>query len=224
MSYESLDSGMMRRLNLYLSYLNKLPQDVITVKPRQIAEALLLDPQLVRQDMKALLGKDRVNEESREAMFSAIARLTEVRKVRSVVLVGVGKLGSALMSYAGFSVYDLDILAGFDVNEKVIKKGAYGKPVYHISRLDEVCQRLNARIGVITTPGGCAQDVCDVLVKCGVTAIWNFTSVRLKAPPHVLIHNEDMSASLRHLAEHATATHINSRERSASTAKAKTEY
>ena len=206
MGYESLDSGMMRRLNLYLSYLNKLPQDVITVTPGQMSDALLLDLQLVRQDMKSLLGKDRVNEESCNSLYAAIVRCTEVRKLKGVVLVGVGNLGSALISYAGFSVFDLDILVGFDVNEKVIKKGAYGKPVYPLDKLDEVCRRLNAKIGVITTPGGCAQTVCDALVKCGVTAIWNFTAARLKAPPHVLIYNEDMSVSLRRLAEHA-ATH-----------------
>ena len=205
MGYESFNSDTMQRLNLYLCYLHKLPQEVTTVKPRQIADALLLDPQLVRQDMKALLGKDRVNEENRKNLFAAIARRTEIRRVKSVVLVGVGKLGSALMSYAGFTVYDLDILAGFDVNEKVIKKGAYGKPVYHIDKLAEVCRRLNARIGVITTPGGSAQAVCNALVNNGVTAIWNFTAARLKAPLHVLIHNEDMSASLRCLAEHAAS-------------------
>ncbi len=206
MAYTILDCGMVRRLNLYLGYLHMLPTNGTAVKPKQLADALLLDPQIVRQDMKALLGKDRVNEESVEALLAAIARSTEVRKVKSVVLVGVGKLGSALMSYSGFSVYDLDIAAGFDVKEKIIKKGAYGNPVYHVDRLAEVCKRLNAKIGVITTPGGCAQAICDALINCGVTAIWNFTAVRLKAPPPVLIHNEDMSLSLRQLAEH-TATH-----------------
>lgn len=203
MGYESIDPGTMRRLPLYLGYLRKLPQDVSTVTPGQMAEALLLDPQIVRQDMKMLMGKDRVSEEDRKALFATIARLTEIRNVKSVVLVGVGKLGLALMGYAGFSVYDLDILAGFDINPKVIKKGAYGKPVYHIDRLGEVCRRLNAKIGVITTPGGSAQEVCDALVHCGITAIWNFSSTRLKAPPRVMIHNEDMSASLRCLADHA---------------------
>ena len=206
MGYESFASDMMQRLSLYLYYLHKLPEEMTTVNPKQMADALLLDPQIVRQDMKALLGKDRVNEESGKALFAAIAKCTEIRKVESVVLVGVGKLGSALMGYAGFTVYDLDILAGFDVNEKTIKKGAYGKPVYHIDRLAEVCRRLNAKIGVITTPGACAQTVCNTLVNNGVTAIWNFTATRLKVPPHVLIHDEDMSASLRRLAEHA-ATH-----------------
>lgn len=203
MGYETFDPGMMRRLNLYLSYLHRLRQNVTTVRAKRIADELILDPQLVRQDMKALLGKDRVNEESRKALLAAILRFTEVRKVESVVLVGVGKLGLALMSYAGFTVYNLDILAGFDVNEKVIKKGAYGKPVYHIDRLAEVCRRLKAKIGVITTPGPCAQAICDSLVSCGITAIWNFAAVRLKAQPHVMIYNEDMSISLRRLAEHA---------------------
>jgi redox-sensing transcriptional repressor len=87
-----------------------------------MAEALLLDPQIVRQDMKMLMGKDRVSEEDRKALFATIARLNEIRNVKSVVLVGVGKLGLALMGYAGFSVYDLDILAGFDINPKVDKK------------------------------------------------------------------------------------------------------
>ncbi|WP_444642816.1 redox-sensing transcriptional repressor Rex [Caproiciproducens sp. R1] len=125
------------------------------------------------------------------------------RKTDAVVLVGVGKLGKALMSYAGYSVYDLDILAGFDVDPKIIKKGAYGKPVYPIDRLNEICRRLDAKIGVITTPGSCAQPVCDALVKAGIVAVWNYSSVRLKAPPQVMVHHEDMTGSLRRLAEYA---------------------
>jgi len=205
MEYESMDTGILRRLPLYVGFLQRLPENILTVEPNQIAEDLLLDQQLVRQDMKTLMGKDRVSKENRNEFLTAIEKLTEIRNVRGVVLVGVGKLGSALMSYAGFSVYDLDILAGFDINPKIIKKGVYGKPVYPIDMLGEVCRRLKARIGVITTPGGGAQAVCDSMVKCGITSIWNFSSVRLSAPSHVMIYNEDMSAALRKLADHASA-------------------
>ncbi|HOU10740.1 MAG TPA: redox-sensing transcriptional repressor Rex [Clostridiales bacterium] len=197
------DSGLQRRLNLYLCCLRQLPQGTAVVRPAHIASALLLEPKLVRQDMKTLLCSERVEEINLDALYSAIARYTQAGKVNTVVLVGVGKIGSALMSYSGFSVYHLDIMAGFDINEKVIRKGAYGKPVYHIEKLDTICRQLNAKIGIITTPGGCAQAVCDSLVNCGIVAIWNFSAVRLKAPSHVLIHNEDMSLSLKRLAEHA---------------------
>ena len=45
--YKSLTPGMMRRLNLYLIYLDKLPESEMTVTPKQMASALLLDSQLV---------------------------------------------------------------------------------------------------------------------------------------------------------------------------------
>lgn len=196
----------MQRLNIYLQYLLELKNTVEVITPKEIAGAIMFDPSIVRQDMKSLLGKERITKESRSDMITAISKHTAPRKINGAMLVGVGKLGSALMSYAGFSAYDIDILAGFDINEKIIRKGAYGKPVYHISQLDEVCKQFHAKVGIITTPGGCAQNICDNLVNCGLTAIWNFTATRLKAPAQVLIFNEDMSTSLRRLAEYAART------------------
>ena len=202
MGYESLDSNITQRLSLYLQYFQTLPRNINTITPLEMANTLMLDQKVVRQDLKALLNKDRINKESRDELLEAISDYIGSKKVKSVVLVGVGKLGSALMSYAGFSVYDLDIMVGFDVNEKIIKKGVYGKPVYHISRIGEVCGRLNTKIGIITTPGQSAQDICDRLIKAGVIAIWNFTSARLNIPSDVFVQNEVMSASLRCLAEY----------------------
>ncbi|SDN51537.1 redox-sensing transcriptional repressor [Acetanaerobacterium elongatum] len=169
---------------------------------QEIAQALLIDPQIIRMDMKQLLCKDRISKEAPAALLAAISKLTINRKVTGVVLVGAGRLGSALMSYAGFSAYDLSILAGFDIDPKVIKKGAYGKPVYHISEMETVCRRLDVKTAIITTPGACAQQSCDLLVQCGITAIWNFTSKTLKAPAHVMIRNENMPEILRMLSDH----------------------
>lgn len=196
----------MQRLSIYLQYLLELQNNNETITPKEIASAIMLEPNIVRQDMKSLLGKERITSENRSDMITAISRHTVCRKINAAVLVGVGKLGSALMSYAGFSAYDIDILAGFDINEKIIKKTVYGKPVYHVSQLDKVCKQYHAKVGIITTPGGCAQIICDKLVRCGLTAIWNFTATHLKAPDNVLILNEDMSASLRRLTEYASKT------------------
>nr|WP_319488680.1 redox-sensing transcriptional repressor Rex [uncultured Caproiciproducens sp.] len=206
MELTNLTAGTMQRLTLYLKYLQDLSPVVRMVTPKMMADGVMIDPKVVRLDMKALLGKNRVNEEDRKALIHEIIKKTACQKINVVVLVGVGKLGKALMSYAGYTVYNLDILAGFDVDPKVIKKGAFGKPVYHFDRLNEICRRLNARIGVITTLGDCAQSACDALVKAGVVAIWNYSSVRLKTSPHVMVYNEDMTYSLRKLAEYA-ATH-----------------
>ena len=74
-----------------------------------------------------------------------------------------------------------------------------GKPIYPMSRLESFCQRYKIRIGIIAVPTEFAQDVCDVLIDCGVEAIWNFAPVRLRMPEHVTVKNENLALSLTSL-------------------------
>ena len=205
MEYKIIDADTVRRFTLYLHYIQGLPQKTEEITPGALAKESCLSPALVRQDLSVLFSQDRIQSVSREALLTAIARYAEPQEQNSVILVGVGKLGSALMGYAGFLAYHLDILAGFDTNPRIIKKGAFGKPVYPLDRIDEICRKLNARIGVITTPGNCAQCVGSALVACGVRAIWNFSSAKLQLPSDVMIKNESMSSTLRQLATYAAA-------------------
>ena len=71
-----------------------------------------------------------------------------------------------------------------------------------IERLQEFCQRLKVNIGIIAVPEEQAQEVCDQMVNGGILAIWNFAPVHLSVPEHVLVHNENMVASLVKLSNH----------------------
>ena len=51
--------------------------------------------------------------------------------------------------------------------------------VYHIKDLKPIVARENIRIGVICVPGDNAQEVADLFVDAGITAILNFAPVRL---------------------------------------------
>lgn len=193
----------MQRLAIYLRYLQNLPREVVNVSPNLIANDLMITPKIVRQDMQILLEPELLKKADRSVLIQAIRKNMYFETNKAVVLVGVGKLGKALLGYAGFSVYGLDILAGFDIDMKTIKKGVYGKPVYHISRLDEICHRLNAKIAIVTTSGDSAQIVCDALVKAGVVSIWNYSSVRLKVPNFIMVYDERMADTLQVLAAYA---------------------
>ena len=65
-----------------------------------------------------------------------------------------------------------------------------------MSKMDDLCKRLSIHIGIITVPAAYAQEACDVLVSCGILAIWNFAPVHLVVPPHIILQNENMAASL----------------------------
>jgi redox-sensing transcriptional repressor len=60
-------------------------------------------------------------------------------------------------------------------------------------------------MGIITVPAAQAQQVCDLLIDCGIRAIWNFAPTHLDVPGHILVQNEDMATSLAVLSMHLQA-------------------
>ena len=60
-------------------------------------------------------------------------------------------------------------------------------------------------MGIITVPGQQAQGVCDLLIKNGIKAVWNFAPVHLDVPANILVQNENMATSLAVLSMHLQA-------------------
>ena len=117
------------------------------------------------------------------------------------VLVGVGHLGRALLSYRGFEEYGVNILAGFDRDQSLHGLSVNHKPVFHIDEMEDFCRRTKAHIGIITVPAEYAQGVCDRMVSYGILAVWNFAPVHLTVPPDILVENENMAVSLSLLSQ-----------------------
>jgi redox-sensing transcriptional repressor len=57
-------------------------------------------------------------------------------------------------------------------------------------------------IAVLTVPASAAQEICDRLVRVGVTSILNFAPVVLSVPPHVDVRKVDLAAELQILSFH----------------------
>jgi redox-sensing transcriptional repressor len=75
--------------------------------------------------------------------------------------------------------------------------------VRHVDELEAVVARHKVAIGVIATPAGSAQVVCDRLVAAGVTSILNFAPLVLSVPEGVDVRKVDLSIELQILAFHA---------------------
>lgn len=77
-----------------------------------------------------------------------------------------------------------------------------GIAVQHTDDLDRIISDNGVSIGVITTPPGAAQQVCDRLVAAGVTSILNFAPTVLSVPEGVDVRKVDLSIELQILAFH----------------------
>lgn len=188
----------LKRLPAYLAHLRSLPENSY-VSATSIAKALELGDVQVRKDLAQIseTGRRRTGR-SREQLIRDIEMYLDFASKNGAVIVGVGKLGGALLEYGGFEEFGLNIMAGFDIHPGTDHTPS-GKPVYAMSKLDAFCRRYDVCIGVITVPADQAQRVCDTMVACGITAIWNFAPVHLKVPDHVVVQNENLAASLTEL-------------------------
>lgn len=189
------------RLPLYLRYLRELPADTHPhISSTAIAKALSLGEVQVRKDLNAVsgAGKPRVGYVTAD-LIGRIEACLGCHELTPAVLVGAGKLGRALLEYTGFEEYGVHILAGFDCNEEVIRLGKNAKEIYPVSQLEDYCRERNIRLGIITVGCGSAQEVCDRLLKSGITAIWNFAPCRLEIPDGVRLKQENLALSLAYL-------------------------
>ena len=187
---------LLNRLPSYLNHLKSLPKESENVSAAAIARALGLDEVQVRKDLAKIshTGRRRTGR-CREQLILDIEKYLDFAADTGTIIVGTGKLGTALLDYEGFDEAGLNVMAGFDL-QPTRDETEQGKPIYAMSRLETFCRRYEVRIAIIAVPVESAQDVCDSLVSCGVEAIWNFAPVRLRVPEYVIVKNENLALSL----------------------------
>lgn len=188
------------RLPIYLEYLNGAKADTENISATALARALGLGEVQVRKDLSAVSGAGRPKTGYKVSeLIKAIRAFLNIDNKCSVVIIGAGKLGSALLDYGGFEDYGLEIEAAFDIAVSEKKQSFGGKFIYPMECFDEFCRQKNVKIGIITVPKECAQTVCDLLVKSGVKAIWCFAPCTLTVPEGVMVQYENMALSLAFL-------------------------
>lgn len=160
-----------------------------------IADELELEPIQVRKDLAitGIVGKPRIGFPVEE-LVNAIYTFLHWNRNHHAVIVGAGSLATALMGYPEFPRRGLSIMAAFDTDQQKIGKVVNGKPVYHLDDLPAQVNELEASIAILTVPSDYAQEVAERVIDAGITAIWNFTNVKLKVPPGVLVQKEDLSS------------------------------
>jgi redox-sensing transcriptional repressor len=194
------------RLATYLRVLSTLAdRGVNTVSSEELAAVAGVNSAKLRKDL-SYLGSYGIRGVGYDVttLIEQISRTLGLTVHRSVALIGVGNLGQALAGYAGFATRGFQIAALVDADPARIGTTIRGLKVADIADLDEIVAEHAITIGVLAVPAAVAQDVCDRLVRAGVTSILNFAAVVLSVPPHVHLRKVDLAAELQILSFHET--------------------
>lgn len=206
MEGKKISKSVLKRLPGYLAYLKNMPDTASPhISATALANALGMGEVQVRKDLAMVSdgGRPKIGY-LRESLIDDIEQFLGYDNATNAVLIGAGKLGQALMGYVGFDEYGLNIMAAFDA-KPTMEKTDEGKPVYHVSKLEQFVRNHKVLMGIITVPADHAQQVADQLIAGGIKAIWNFAPTHLDVPDNILVQNENMAASLAVLSVHLQA-------------------
>jgi redox-sensing transcriptional repressor len=198
----------LRRLPIYYRRLQQAIDDgVPSVSSSDLAHSAGISEAQVRKDLSHLdlYGRPGVGYDVRD-MATYLGEFLGLVNDKEAVLVGMGNLGRALTQFPGFSHYGLKIIACFDSDPAKIGQRVGDGAILPIGKLADLVQRLHIQMGIVTVPVEAAQDVADMMVAGGITAIWSFAPVRLRVPEGVIVKYEDLAAEL------ATLSHLIARQ------------
>ncbi len=187
------------RLPQYVRILHTLMDSgVKVVSSHQLGRHLQVTPAQIRKDLSYLgrFGKQGRGYDVRY-LASELKQILGLNRRWNVCLVGVGRLGRAILSYPGFAPEGFEIVAAFDTDDRVVGATLGDLKVQPMSELGETVNRLNISIGVIAVPSSVAQEVIKLLTECGVEAILNYAPVYPHVPERVRVRNVDPVLSLQ---------------------------
>lgn len=193
-----ISDNTIRRLSLYLQFLEQ--SNMLTVSSRDLAWLGGTTSAQVRRDLSAF------GSFGRRGLGYPVVELT--RRIRGilglerpyrVILVGAGKIGSALVEYSGFRSRGFTIVGIYDNDPKKIGANWNGLRVLDIRRLERDLNEEPSDIGIVVTSADAAQEVTNALLRGGIKAILNFAPVQLSVPEGVVVRNVNMAHELESL-------------------------
>lgn len=196
-----ISDSTIHRLSIYYRALLALEKEGYeTISSKELAKREKLTPAQVRKDLSFFgsFGTRGLGYPVKQLM-QQISEILGINRIWNVALIGVGNIGSALVSYKEFAKQGFIIKLIFDNDQRKIGSNHKGITVSDTADMKKLLRENDISMIILTVPASAAQKVCDEVVASGVKAILNFAPVNLRVPDDVLLRNENMAIELEHL-------------------------
>jgi redox-sensing transcriptional repressor len=189
------------RLSIYLRCLARLRENSIgTVSSEALAKAAGVKSTQLRKDLAyfGTFGTRGLGYEVGE-LSRKISEELGTSSLQPVILVGVGNLGLALLSYRGFEKEGFEIVAAFDAEPGRKRDKEIKQPILPMEELPRFIAGQGVKMAILTVPAAVAQSVANGLIGAGVSGILNFAPIVLAVPEEVMVNNVNLAIELENL-------------------------
>ena len=200
MRKEKISPAVIRRLPRYYRHLDDLHRmGTVRISSSALAKSMGLTASQIRQDLSCFGGFGQQGYGYNvERLCSEVSEILGMNRDHTVLILGAGNLGRALIENFPFAANGFRLVAAFDVSPTLVGTKIGGVPIHHMDTLEDFLQETPASVGVLTVPGGVAVNSARRLCSCGVAGIWNFTNIELPKQelPGIKVENVHFADSL----------------------------
>ena len=209
MRYHKIPDETVRRLVICLRGLLSLSErGYKNISSHHLADALGLNPCQIRKDFSYFGSFGTPGRGYNiEKLLKQIRKVLKLNAVHKAALVGVGNLGSAVLTYSGFGILGFKIFAAFDNDPKKIGRRVGSIKIEDVSNLQTLQQR-KIEIGIITVPCEAAQETFNKLIAAGVKGILSFSPCYKTDRKKVKVVTIDIALDLARLPYYITTRRI----------------
>ncbi len=189
------------RLSIYSRCLARLRENnIATVSSEALAKAAGVKPTQLRKDLAyfGTFGTRGLGYDVSE-LYAKIAEELGTSRLQPVILVGVGNLGLALLSYRGFEKEGFEIIAAFDADPSRKRDKAVRQTILGMEKLRDFISENHVKMAILSVPAAVAQEVANALVQAGVVGVLNFSPMVLDVPEEVIVNNVNLAIELENL-------------------------
>jgi len=192
---------MIQRLVRYKNVLQKFKSlGLSRVFSDNLGDAAGVSASLVRKDFslaKLTVGNKRGGYPI-DTLLQCLDSILGTHALQRIIIVGCGKIGTALMNYRGFSSESIQIVAGFDSNPGIVNPAA-PIPIHSVSQLPAFVQEHGIEVAILAVPEHAAAAVLDQLAAAGIHGVLNFSPARLKPATSLFVQNINIAFEIENL-------------------------
>lgn len=187
------------RLVLYYRLLMQLHnEERRVVSSQEIGELLGLKASQVRKDLSYFgeIGKRGVGYHV-ERLYEHISGILSPNRLWKIALIGVGRLGEALLGHKALRSEKFRIEALFDNDKAKTGIDICGVPCYSSDDMTEIIREKGIEVIILTVPASSAQSCVDKAVAAGtIKGILTFATSAISVPEDILVYRVDISVEL----------------------------
>ena len=195
---KNVSLAVIKRLPRYYRYLGNILDDGITrISSKDLSRRMNITASQIRQDLNnfGCFGQQGYGYNV-ELLYNEVKGILGLDKQYSLIIIGSGNIGQALVNYINFERRGYNFKALFDVNPKLIGLSIRGIEIYDVDNMESYLKDNQVDIAVLTLPKTSAVAAAEIAIRGGVKGIWNFSQIDIQTPEGVKVENVHLTDSL----------------------------